>query len=107
MYLRICLYLRRSARKGAGMVQANVGQKLLICDIYRVFCDLFLLFHATSCKNNAIHTYIISMLLYTTLTSPTKKYYIVLFNSYPSDICHTHNVIRGLDVTSILFVASC
>ena len=38
-----------------GMVQANVGQSLVICDILRVyFADQFLLFHATSCNSNAL-----------------------------------------------------
>ena len=36
------------------MVQANVGQKLLTCDILRVFFgDWFLLFHATTDNSDA------------------------------------------------------
>ena len=38
-----------------GMVQANVGQSLVICDMLSVFfADQFLLFHATSCNSNAL-----------------------------------------------------
>ena len=47
-----------------GMVQANVGQKLLICDILRVFFgDRFPLIHTTSCKINAIHKLIVIVFL--------------------------------------------
>ena len=55
-----------------GMVQANVGQKLLICDILRVFFgDRFPLIHTTSCKINAIHKLIVIVFLlqYTTSSS--------------------------------------
>ena len=51
------------AGSAMGMVQANVGQKLLICDNIRVlFDDQFLLFNATSCEFNAIHKSIVIML---------------------------------------------
>ncbi len=46
----------------AGMVQANVGQKPIICDIlWVIFGDRFLFFHATSLEMNAIHNSIIIM----------------------------------------------
>ena len=57
------------------MVQANVGQKFVICDILRVFfCDQFLLFHATSREINAIHK--------------INCYYVICYIDPPNQVSH-------------------